>query len=65
MISAIPPVPQMMGVPRIVTGQAVTCPLGNPKWPLEQEKALRRRIVLQALEAIATPVEGTTIFHVA
>jgi len=55
----------MFGVPRIVTGQAITSLLGNPQWPREQEKALRRRIALKALEVIAPPVGEPTVFAVA
>ncbi len=65
MISAIPPVPEMMGVPRIIPGSSITCVLGNPEFPVSQEKALRRRIVSKALEALETPVKETTYFQAA
>lgn len=64
MISAIPLVPEMMGVPRIVPGYSITSVVGNPNFPPSQEKALRRRIVLKALEALETTVEKPTIFHI-
>lgn len=64
MISAVPPVPQMMGVPRLVTGQAITSVLGDPALPPDQERALRRRIVLKAFSALATAVEQPTTFEV-
>lgn len=62
MITAIPPVPQAMGVPRIVPGRAVTYLLGDPTLPLAEESALRRRIVEAALHALTTPVTEPTIF---
>lgn len=62
MISAIPPVPQAMGVPRIVPGRAVTYLLGDPALPPAEERALRRRIVEQALQALATAVQEPTVF---
>ncbi len=65
MVSAIPPVPDMMGVPRIVPGSSITCILGNPEFAVSQEKALRRRIVSKALEALETPVAETTYFQAA
>lgn len=65
MISAIPPVPEMMGVPRIVPGSSITCVLGNPDFPVSQEQALRRRIVSKALEALETRVVDTTYFQAA
>jgi hypothetical protein len=46
---------------RILTGQSVTCLIGNSKLPREQEKALRRKIILRAMEMLATPVEGPTV----
>jgi betaine reductase len=64
MISAIPPVPQAMGVPRIVPGRAVTYLLGEPDLPPAEERALRRRIVETALRALATPVVESTTFEV-
>lgn len=64
MISAIPPVPQTMGVPRIVPGRAVTYLLGEPGLPEADERLLRRRIVETALRALATPVDEPTTFDV-
>ncbi len=64
MISAIPPVPQTMGVPRIVPGRAVTYLLGEPGLSAAEERALRRRIVGVALRALATPVSEPTTFDV-
>lgn len=65
MISAVPPVPQMMGVPRLVTGHSVTSLLGDPSLPPDQERALRRRIVLMALQALGEAVDEPTTFEVA
>ena len=64
MITAIPPVPQAMGVPRIVLGRAVTYLLGDPALPPVEERVLRRRIVETALRALTTPVTEPTIFDV-
>lgn len=65
MISAVPPVPQMMGVPRLVTGQAITAVVGDPNLPPDQERALRRRILHKALDALARDVRDPTTFAVA
>ena len=65
MISAVPPVPQMMGVPRVVTGHAITSVLGDPSLPPDQEQALRQRILLNALRALATEISAPTTFQVA
>jgi glycine reductase len=64
MISAIPLVPEMMGVPRIVPGYSITSVVGNPNFPPSQEKALRRRIVVKALEALETEVTAPTTFSI-
>jgi hypothetical protein len=52
----------MVGVSRILVGNSVTCIVGNAKLTKEQEKALRRRIIIKALEMLATPVEGPTVW---
>ena len=62
MISAIPPVPKTMGVPRIIPGRAVTTVLGDPMLSPQQDHALRRGIVELALRALGTRVMGSTVF---
>lgn len=62
MVSALPLIPQSLGVSRIVLGKAIVHPLGDPVLPPEEELAYRRRIVEAALTALETPVERPTIF---
>jgi glycine reductase complex component B subunit gamma len=52
----------MVGVNRILVGNSVTCLVGNSRLTKEQEKALRRRMIIKALELLATPVEGPTVW---
>jgi hypothetical protein len=52
----------MVGVNRILQGQSVTCVVGNSVLTKEQEKALRRKYVLRALEILQTETAGPTIF---
>jgi glycine reductase complex component B subunit gamma len=52
----------MVGANRIVRGEAITSPLGDPELAPEAEAALRRRIVERALQMLETPVEPTTIW---
>jgi len=52
----------MVGVNRILQGQSITCVVGNSVITKEQEKALRRKYVLKALELLQTDVEAPTIF---
>ena len=61
-ITAIPNVGQMVGVNRVLVGQSVTCLIGNSLLTREQEKALRRKYVLRALELLQTPVDRPTVF---
>jgi len=52
----------MVGVNRILQGQSITCVVGNSVVTKEQEKALRRKYVLKALQILQTPVDFPTIF---
>jgi glycine reductase len=57
-ITAVPNVAQMVGVNRILRGQTVPCVVGNSALNREQEKALRRKIVLRALEILQMEAPG-------
>ena len=48
-----------VGANRIVPTIAIPHPLGNPALTMEEEKAIRRKLVERALEALTTEV---TIF---
>ena len=52
------PVAKAVGSNRIVQAKGIVYPLGDPELPAGEEKDLRRRIVQQALDALAT--EGRT-----
>ena len=52
-----------VGANRIVPAIAIQHPLGNPALDKAEEKALRRRIVEKALNALTTEVDGQTIFE--
>lgn len=60
-ITAIPNISKMVGVNRIVQGQAVTTPLGDPGLAEEDEKDLRRRYVEKALDLLQKEVNGPTV----
>ncbi len=60
-ITAIPNIPQMLGVNRIVQGRAITNPVGDPALTKEQEKQLRRKLIIKALELLQKDVEGPTV----
>ncbi len=52
----------MVGVNRILQGESVPCPIGNPELTAQQEKTLRRKYVLRAMELFQKKVDGPTIF---
>ena len=54
----MPNVAQMVGVNRVLRGQTITCVVGNSVLTKEQEKALRRKYVLRALEILQTDDVG-------
>jgi glycine reductase len=56
------PVAVMVGANRIVQAAGIIHPLGNADMGPEEEKALRRRIVEQALQALRTEVAKPTVF---
>lgn len=53
-----------MGAPRIVPTRGIPFPAGDPSLDAGAEKAWRRKLLDRALEAVATPVHGPTIFEV-
>ena len=61
-IATVVPISQTVGANRIVPAVAIPHPLGNPALTHEEEKALRRKIVERALEALETPVDEQTVF---
>ena len=62
-IATVVPITQTVGANRIVPAIAIPHPLGNPALTHEEEKALRRKIVERALEALETPVDEQTVFE--
>jgi glycine reductase len=63
-ITALPTIAQMVGANRILHGVAITHPTGDPSLTPDDERALRRRILLRALEMLTTDVEPRTVWEV-
>jgi betaine reductase len=61
-MSTMTPVAVMVGANRIVPAAGIIHPLGNAELSPEEEKALRRRIVEKALQALQTEVVRPTVF---
>jgi betaine reductase len=62
-VCTVVPISLTVGANRIVPAVAIPHPLGNPALSKEDEKALRRELVLKALRALQTEVDGQTVFE--
>jgi len=62
-VCTIVPISLTVGANRIVPAVAIPHPLGNPSLTKEQEKALRKRLVLKALKALTQDVDKQTVFE--
>jgi glycine reductase len=63
-VTAMSPLAANVGANRIVTGDAVPHPFGDPSLSAEGEREYRGRLVAKALAALQTEVEEPTIFSV-
>ena len=50
----MPTVAQALGPSRIIKGQGIVFPVGDSSLLAEEERELRRRLVREALESLAT-----------
>ena len=57
-ISALDALAKSVGATRIVRGKAITSIVGDPDLSPEEERRFRKRLVLKALDALKTPVDG-------
>ena len=57
-VTSVVPVAKMVGTNRIVQGRGIVHVMGDAQLPPEEEKELRRRTVLQALEALKNEAGG-------
>ncbi len=53
-IAAVVDIAKSVGSPRILRGNAITCPVGNPSLNNADEKALRKRYMQKALEMLSS-----------
>lgn len=61
-VCSIIPISQTVGANRIVPAVAIPHPVGNPRVDMEEEKEIRRKLVLRALKAVSTEIEAQTVF---
>ena len=57
-VTPMTPVAMALGANRVIRGQGIVYPTGDSELPPAEERDLRRRIVQEALDALAT--EGRT-----
>ncbi|AOY77897.1 glycine reductase [Clostridium formicaceticum] len=62
-ICTVVPISLTVGANRIIPAVAIPYPLGNPALSEKDEKVLRRKLVEKSLKALATEVEGQTVFE--
>lgn len=62
-ICTVVPISLTVGANRIVPAVAIPHPLGNPTQPADEEKKIRRNLVMKALNALTTEVHGQTVFE--
>lgn len=62
-ICTVVPISLTVGANRIVPAVAIPHPLGNPNMPADEEKKIRRNLVMKALNALTTEVHGQTVFE--
>jgi glycine/betaine/sarcosine/D-proline reductase family selenoprotein B len=60
--SAIPAIASNMGVFRIISGKAVPHVMGDPRSSVEEERGLRRRLLLAGLRSLTSAVQRPTSF---
>ncbi len=62
-LCTVVPISKTVGANRIVPAIAIPYPLGDPNIDKEEEVKLRKRLVIKALKALQTEVEGQTVFE--
>ena len=62
-VCTVVPISLTVGANRIVPAVAIPHPLGNPNLPADEEKKVRRSLVMKALNALTTEVHGQTVFE--
>ena len=63
MVTALVPLAESVGVLRIVQGNAVTHPFGDPDLEATEELSYRRRVVEAAVAALQAEVAEPTVFE--
>jgi glycine reductase complex component B subunit gamma len=62
-LTALTPIPNTLGVNRVMASAAITYPTGDPSASLENEKKIRKAYVKKALEVLQKPVDKPEVFY--
>ena len=62
-VCTVTPISLTVGANRIVPAIAIPHPLGHPALDKDEEKKLRRKLVVKALRALQTEVDGQKVFE--
>jgi betaine reductase len=62
-ITALPTIAQMVGANRVVRGKAITHPTGDPSVGADEERALRRALLVRAARMLETEVDPGTVWE--
>ena len=60
-ISALDALARSVGSNRIVRGKAITSVVGDPGLSRDEERRFRKRLVVEALEVLRTPVQESAV----
>jgi glycine reductase len=63
LITAFTSIALSVGVNRVLAGNQFTSPAGFPELPPDREREFQKQMMTIALEALATPVQEPTLFH--
>ncbi len=62
-LSALPPLAMQAGANRVIQGVKIEHVCGDPTLPSDADRALRRRLVQQALRALQADVQQPTLMQ--
>ena len=62
-VCTIVPISETVGANRILPSVAIPYPTGNPSLTKEEELALRKKLMLKALNALSKNIDNQTVFN--
>lgn len=62
-LTSLTPIPNTLGVNRVMASAAITYPTGDPNVSPEKEKDVRKAFVKKALQVLQKPVDKPEVFY--